>query len=101
MKLIETSPDVYRIQAIRAVFDKEEISYHLNNEFLAQLSGEIPLPDCYAEIYVDDVDYDRAVAVYEKFRAEPSGETWKCVSCEELIEDQFDICWNCETVRSD
>jgi len=28
-----------------------------------------------------------------------SAATWKCTSCGEMIEDGFDLCWNCQTPR--
>lgn len=27
--------------------------------------------------------------------------TWKCAACGEFIQDDFEICWNCETPRPD
>jgi hypothetical protein len=25
---------------------------------------------------------------------------WKCLNCTEEVEDQFDVCWNCEATRA-
>ena len=29
-----------------------------------------------------------------------SKKRWKCLNCTEEVEDQFDVCWNCETFRA-
>ncbi|MBI3865491.1 MAG: DUF2007 domain-containing protein [Planctomycetia bacterium] len=26
--------------------------------------------------------------------------TWKCSACGELVDDEFDLCWNCQNPRS-
>lgn len=54
-------------------------------------------------VFVDEADVARATELLEQFQEHsferPAQATWKCPSCGETIEAQFDVCWNCETPR--
>ena len=103
MKLIDTSPHAYKIHILRAAIEKEGIECVVNNEQLAQLSGELPLGDCFLELYVADKDADTAMAVYKQMRGDSPVcvALWQCSNCQEEIEDQYNLCWNCEHPRQD
>lgn len=103
MKLIDSSPYPHSIHILRSALEKEGIQSVLNNENLAQLSGEVPVTSCYLEIYVEDDLEARAILVRDSLRGDrpESVSIWTCVKCKEEIEEQFDICWNCETVKQE
>jgi hypothetical protein len=50
---------------------------------------------------VDAADVDRAHDIIGRYlRGEPLDDprfyrSWRCRSCNELLEGQFDVCWNC------
>lgn len=63
-------------------------------------------------VWIDESDAAAAQPVVDEFlkhrredatgddRADiPAGKTWRCVKCGELVEDQFDECWNCGAER--
>ena len=29
----------------------------------------------------------------------PPATTWKCTACGEMVDDEFDLCWNCQNPR--
>jgi len=55
---------------------------------------------------LDATEADRARQIVERFvRREPmrdpkSYRSWRCCGCNELIEGQFEACWNCGGARS-
>ena len=58
-------------------------------------------------VYVIDVSQiDRAREIVARFlRGEPlinpkSYRSWRCRTCNELIEGQFEVCWNCQSART-
>jgi rubrerythrin len=58
-------------------------------------------------VYVIDVlQIDRAREIVARFiRNEPldhpkSYRSWRCRTCNELIEGQFEVCWNCQGART-
>jgi len=59
--------------------------------------GEIPFLEAWPELWVAELDFDRAqelieTAVHGEGLAEP---LWTCPSCGEEVEGQFTECWNC------
>ena len=58
-------------------------------------------------VYVLDASQiDRAQEIVARFlRGEPltnpkSYRSWRCRTCNELIEGQFEVCWNCQRARA-
>lgn len=102
MKLVDASPYPHSIYILRSALEKEGIHCILNNENLSQLSGEVPVTSCYVEIYVDDEFEQKAISIRDKIRgkSESKSEFWTCANCMEEIAAQYEICWNCETVRT-
>ena len=53
-------------------------------------------------LFVHEKDFDRAGELLEQFSNQPGASpkgTWICPHCGESVEEQFDVCWNCETPR--
>jgi hypothetical protein len=73
----------------------------------AILAEVIPLAARAPCLWVRQADETRArefLADYERRRREPhsndeSTTTWKCGVCGELVDDEFDLCWNCQNPR--
>ncbi|MCH2206908.1 MAG: DUF2007 domain-containing protein [Lentisphaerales bacterium] len=101
MKLIDASPYPHSIYILRSALESEGIACTLNNENLSQLSGEVPVTSCYVEIYVADEFEEKAFVIRDRLRGSEPGSVplWTCQSCQEEIEEQYDICWNCEAVK--
>lgn len=58
-----------------------------------------------AVLLLDAAEVERAREIVERFvRREPmkdpkSYRSWRCRGCNELIEGQFEVCWNCGDAR--
>lgn len=102
MKLIDASPYSHSIYILRSVLESQGINCTLNNENLSQLSGEVPVTSCYVEIYVEDEFETKAREICDNLRKESPGsvQLWTCQNCHEEIEEQYEICWNCEAVKA-
>jgi hypothetical protein len=54
-------------------------------------------------VWVCEEDYDRAAELVDKMGEEmrnpPTGPPWRCQSCSEENEVQFDVCWKCGSDR--
>ena len=54
-------------------------------------------------VWVREEDYDRAADFVEKMREAmrnpPTGPLWRCDTCSEENEVQFDVCWKCGNER--
>ena len=74
---------------------------------LTTLAGYLPATYARARVMVDATDAEAARAIVRDFeRARkhpkeepPTGETWVCANCGEVLELQFTDCWKCQTPR--
>ena len=87
------------LQMLRAILAEAGIECLIRNESLAVAMGEIPVSECFPELWVlNDSDYDRAAAIIAEWRSSPDtveATPWVCPSCGETIEGQFGACWKC------
>jgi rubrerythrin len=71
------------------------------------MAGMLPHEEHTPCLWVHRSDESRArqlLADFEKNRARPRSEsepseTWKCAACGELVDDDFELCWNCQNPR--
>ena len=100
MKKLHTFGLWERPQAIllRDVIAEEGIDCLVRNADLAMAIGEIPLTECFPELWViDDEAFPRARLLLEGWLAnghkdEPD---WQCPKCGEALEGHFGACWSC------
>ena len=70
----------------------------VRNDELSTALGEIPFLECYPELWVvDDEVFPRARLLLEQWSREMEiqQEAWRCPGCGELLEGQFQSCWQC------
>ena len=101
MKKVYSSDNMIMAGHIHSLLEANDIVCHLRNMNLTGGIGELPLNECWPEVWVnDESEYsmakrliDNALAAADKF------EDWQC-QCNEIIEGQFEICWSCGKARS-
>ncbi len=101
MKKVYSSIDGVMNGYIHSLLEKQGISCIVRNQFLSGALGELPVTECWPEIWVnDDEDAELAIEIIESLTREPDNTrgSWRC-SCGESIEGQFLSCWNCNTDR--
>ncbi len=84
------------------------VSNLLQTEGIATLvAADVQAPRFRRAVYVLDADQvDEARDIVTKFkRGEPLGNprlyrSWRCRECNELIEGQFAVCWNCGSAKT-
>ncbi|MDQ2937868.1 MAG: DUF2007 domain-containing protein [Acidobacteriota bacterium] len=87
---------------LESLLREAEIPCMIRNEHLSMAKGEIPITECYPELWVlDDDDYSRAKELLEMCRNSKSEvhDAWACPRCNETIEGQFTSCWKCGQER--
>jgi len=87
---------------LKQVIADHEIPCVAKNEYLSGAAGDLPLNECWPELWVvDDADFPRACAIRDALlepSENPAG-AWRCCGCGETIEAQFTECWRCGTAR--
>jgi anaerobic ribonucleoside-triphosphate reductase len=104
VKRVFSSQDALVVGNIRNLLLNEGIESEVKTPFLAAALGDIPVLECWSEVWItNDEDSERAAAVISAALG-PSGEAsalWKCSKCGEEIEGQFEACWQCGSARVD
>ena len=86
------------IQMLRALLAEAGIECLIRNESLTVAMGEIPVSECFPELWIlNDSDYSGAAAIIAEWRSCDAAEAapWVCPSCGESIDGQFGACWKC------
>ena len=81
---------------MRNVLEHAAIPCELRNDRLWSALGEIPLPEAWPQVWVEDErDLERARAVLRELERGTSAPAWRCPACGERLEGQFTHCWHC------
>lgn len=100
MKKIYCHESFVQVHHIKNVLEASNIRCHVENDMLSSLAGEIPSTECWPEIWLDDINKEGlALSLIDNSNLLPSLGKWACTGCEEIIEEEFDICWQCGAIR--
>ena len=83
------------LKNVLATFGIRTVTRNLD---LATAAGELPVIECWPELWLVDPDqFTQAQAVLRKSLAplEAVRRPWRCPACGEDVEGQFSECWNC------
>lgn len=104
MKKVYSAQNALTVGNLRNLLVSQGIESEVRIPFLAAAGGDLPLTECWSQLWIlNDADLERAMKVISA-ALEPSAETystWKCPKCQEEVESQFDVCWQCGSFRPD
>jgi len=97
MKRVYSAEYLVPVIHVRNLLEAEGIRCELRNERLGGVVGEIPFLETWPELWVAELDFERArelieLEVHSQGVEEPA---WTCPDCKEPVEGQFSECWNC------
>lgn len=97
MKVVYSSQYLFMVHHLKHILESNGIECWVKNEHLSGAAGELPPTECWPELCVEEHLASRAEALIAKNQQENSNNNkqWKCPCCAELIEPQFEWCWNC------
>jgi len=84
------------------VLEQHDIPALVKNANLYSVAGELPINECWPEVWVKNrLDSRRARQIISALAGsgEDPGEPWQCSNCAEENEGNFAICWNCQSPR--
>lgn len=102
MERVYTSSDPVLAGLVLSVLESAGIRCLLRNQYLAGALGELPVNECWPQVWVvDEADAPRAARLIEAAlpREAAAGEPWNCPTCAEHLEAQFAQCWRCGALR--
>ncbi len=96
MKKVYSSDNYVMAGHVQSLLEANDIKCHLRNMNLTGGIGELPINECWPEVWVnDDSDFSSADTLIKvALSAAVQKEDWRC-RCGELIEGQFEQCWSC------
>jgi putative signal transducing protein len=96
MKKVYSSDNFVMAGHIHSLLEANDIVCHLRNMNLTGGIGELPLNECWPEVWVnDESDAASAEHLIKIALSQPEkDEAWQC-PCGESIEGQFEVCWSC------
>ena len=97
MYKIYSSPNSLMVAHLKNLLESHGIPVRINNAYLSGGAGELPLNECWPELWVtDDSQRQAAQAVVQAaLNEEHHAASWRCPGCGEIIEGQFTACWRC------
>lgn len=98
MKKVFSTLDYMMNGHVKNLLENEGIPCFTRNDHLASAAGEVPLTECWFEVWVaDDSRFDEAQAILGTVlsAATISGPDWTCAGCGQENAHQFTACWRC------
>ena len=82
---------------MQSLLESEGIRTFLKNEFSSGVLGELPFVEIVPQLFViEPGDETKAKALIGSASDNADvGPNWQCASCKEMVEGNFDACWNC------
>ena len=101
MKVVFSSLNLVELHHLKNLLESAGIRCRIQRELLARLAGEIPFPECAAQLVIERAeDRERAEEIVRDFgRPARPGPPWTCAQCGERLEGQFTACWKCGAAR--
>ena len=102
MKRIFTDVDPVLSGFVESLLENAGIECTVRNQYLGGGVGELPVNECWPEIWVlDDADEAAAAEIIERAleKRATAASAWTCPECGEHLEGQFAQCWKCGVLR--
>ena len=101
MQKVFGSDDIVLAGHIQSLLEAHGIECHARNMDLGGGLGELPVNECWPEVWVNhDADSRRARDLIAASQTAAGGPAWQC-RCHEKMEAQFEFCWSCGAERED
>jgi hypothetical protein len=101
VKVVFSSLNLVELHHLKNLLESAGVRCRIHRELLSRLAGEIPFPECAAQLLVErPEDEPRAEEIVREFGRPPqAAPSWTCARCGERLEGQFTACWSCGAAR--
>jgi hypothetical protein len=100
MKRVFRAASLIQVAHARNLLSTAGIPSELRNQYLAGALGDLPMLETWPQLYVEDGDEQAALRTLARAAAAPTGASWTCERCGEVLEPQFTSCWRCGSSAS-
>jgi len=100
MRQVYTNQDSTQVGYYKSILDEAGILSFIQNEFSnnPKVAGAVFFPSL---CVIKDADYDEAIRILKSLQIKEVArvDEWKCPSCSEINPPNFELCWNCNSLR--
>ncbi|HLJ12108.1 MAG TPA: DUF2007 domain-containing protein [Planctomycetaceae bacterium] len=104
---VYSAADLAQAYFLRTLLGNEGIEARVVGDKISTGLGLPPVGETAPCLWVRKTDEAKArelLAEFERVHARPHPEneprsTWKCTACGEMVDDELDLCWNCQNPR--
>ena len=97
MRLVYTHENHALAATVSNYLAQNNIKVITKNQYASGGAGQLAPIETWPEIWiVDDSNYSHAIKLIEDLNKEVDGPGWCCEKCNEMNDDTFDYCWNCQ-----
>ncbi|MBO9491561.1 DUF2007 domain-containing protein [Endozoicomonas sp. G2_1] len=104
MKLVYKSEQRFSVNHLELQLNQLGIKTLIKNEFAGGAAGELSPIDVWPELWILEDTHEqlalKIVAEHEQNQQKGNDIDWFCRSCGEANGAQFELCWQCQTVRN-
>jgi hypothetical protein len=95
-----TNQNTAVVGAVRTYLEDNDIRSQMRNEFSSSVMGEVAFFDVWPELWVADELSTLAIELISDVqKQENKGPDWLCLQCQESNPVNFELCWQCESVK--
>lgn len=89
--------DRFRIWQVKQLLEDNQIPCFIKNEFAIGAMGELSPLDSLPEVWLTDAEWQgKAKRLINSLESDAhKTQPWRCKTCDEVNEGNFEICWNC------
>ena len=99
--MVYTHENRFLVGNAKNIIDAAGISTCFKNEYAAGAAGDLAPLDSWLEVWVVEAkDYVRAAALVDDAFSDNFEPPWLCSHCQEHNESSFEICWSCQTEKT-
>ena len=95
---VYTNKNITMVGIVRAALENSEIECVIKNDNLTSTVGEMPFLETWPEVWIfDEAKQEQAKSLVQEIITDKAQKRihWTCENCNEISEDQFTECWNC------
>ncbi|WGO99052.1 DUF2007 domain-containing protein [Saccharophagus degradans] len=96
MKLVYTHQNGILVGSVKALLEQASIKVEMKNEYASGAVGELSAIDSWPEIWVSNLDEERAKIIVARLQDNTPREEWVCAACSESNDAAFEVCWQCQ-----
>ncbi|NKB33653.1 MAG: DUF2007 domain-containing protein [Pseudomonadales bacterium] len=102
MKHVYTHDNTMIVNSAKNILALNGIESVVKNDAISHIHARHGINNTFCELWIlNDQDFDKAVSIIETEVKYPEvKEPWTCAKCKEENEGSFDLCWNCQTEKS-